>query len=336
MASVREIAKYAGVSITTVSRVLNNHPNVSAEVRESVLSAANKARYVATVGRRAVNNIAFVYTGERSLGSPFDAALLQGIGDGLEDYPYDLMILDARRARRAEETYSNLFMRKGVRGAVLRATSQSRGVCEAIAAEGFPLVVIGERFEGTKIPYIYTESREASRDAVSYLLDLGHTRIAVCLNVVEDADHTDRLAGYKDALAGKGLAFDESLVWRVPANRGSGAQVIKRVLATTERPTAVYMTDPLTCVGAVSEARRAGLAIPNDLSILGFDDGDLRYTVFPSMTAVCQDATALGREALVLLESFMSGETPSGTSGKALRCWMELHETTGRPGGVGA
>ena len=106
---------------------------------------------------------------------------------------------------------------------MLRATSQSRGVCEAIAAEGFPIVVIGERFTGNAIPYIFTESREASRDAVNYLLELGHKRVAICLNVVEDADHADRLAGYRDAFTARGMTADESLIWRIPANRGRGA-----------------------------------------------------------------------------------------------------------------
>ena len=331
MASVREIAKQAGVSITTVSRVLNNHPNVSADVRESVLSAVNKVRYVAAVGRRSVNNVAFVYTGDRSIESPFDAALLKGISDALEDHPYDLMILDARRARRSDETFSNLFMRKGVRGAILRASSQSRTVCEAIAAEGFPLVVIGERFPGSTIPYIFTESRDSSRDAIAYLLDLGHTRVAICLNIVEDADHADRLAGYRDAMTARGLPVDDSLIWRIPANREGGPQVIKRVTTSVERPTAVYITDPVTCVGAMVEARRAGLAIPRDLSIIGFDDGDLRNTVFPSLTAVCQDASALGRESLLMLETLMSDEKNTEVKPRSLRCWLELHDTTMRP-----
>lgn len=328
MASVRDIAKQAGVSITTVSRVLNNHPNVSPEVREQVLSAVNRARYVANVGRRSTNNIAFVYTGDRSLGSPFDAGLLQGIGDALDDFEYDLIVLEPRRSRQPDETYSNMFMRKGVRGAILRATSQSRAVCEAIAAEGFPVVVLGERFEGGSIPFIYTDSRATSKEAIEYLLGLGHRRIAVCLNVVDDADHMDRLAGYREALTAHGLAVDEKLIWRIPANDQGGPQAIKRVLALSDRPTALYIADPLTCVGALAEARRAGMLIPRDLSIVGFDDGDLRHCVYPSLSAVCQDARALGREALLVLDRYMNEGRKAIADIRMPRCWLEIHDTT--------
>jgi DNA-binding LacI/PurR family transcriptional regulator len=328
MPSVREIAKQAGVSITTVSRVLNNHPNVSVDVRELVLAAANRSRYVANVGRRSTNNIAFVYTGDRSLGSPFDAGLLQGIGDALDDFEYDLMVLETRRARKADESYSNMFMRKGIRGAILRATAQSRGICEAIAAEGFPVVVIGERFAPKTVPHIYTDSRATSREAIDYLIGAGHRRIGICINTVEDSDHRDRLAGYRESVESHGLGFDEKLVWRVPANREGGPQVIKRVLSMSERPTAVYITDPLTCVGALAEARRAALAVPQDLSIVGFDDGDLRKCVTPALTAVCQDATALGRAALLMLDRYMN-EGLASLDGLAVpRCWLEIHDTT--------
>lgn len=331
MASVRDIAKQAGVSISTVSRVLNNHPHVSESARELVLAAANKSRYVAKIGRRETNNIAFVYTGEPSLGSPFDAALLAGIGDALESYDCDLMILDARRAHLQDETYSNMFMRKGVRGAILRATSKTRAVCEAISEEGFPVVVVGERFEGSRIPFVYNDSRAASREAVDYLIGLGHRRIAVCVNIVDDSDHIDRLAGYRESLESHGISFSEQLVWRVPANRAGGAQVIKRVTANASRPTAVYITDPLTGIGAIATARQAGLRVPDDLSIIGFDDSDLRSCVFPQMSAVCQDAVALGREAMRVLDRVMEDGPKADGIQKRPTCWLELHDTTAAP-----
>ncbi len=332
MSSVREIAKRAGVSITTVSRVLNNHPNVSSDVRESVLAAANETRYVAAVGRRDTNNVALVYTGELSWGSPYDAALLRGIGDGFDDFPYDLSILDLRRARRADETYTAMFMRKGIRGAILRATMNSRAVCESIAAEGFPVVAVGERFEDTNIPYVYSDSFGASSEAVSTLIGLGHKRIAVTVNVVDDSDHQDRLAGYRDALQKAGIEVDPQLIWRVPATREGGIQVIKRVEAMPDRPTAVYIADPLACVGAIGEARRVGMEIPADLSIVGFDDADLRMCMVPALSAVCQNAATLGYAALSLLDEIMN---QSGTREinkvRKSACWFELHDTVGRP-----
>ena len=102
--------------------------------------------------------------------------------------------------------------------------------------------------------------------------------------------------------------------------------------SSADRPTAVYITDPLTCVGAMAEARKAGVSIPKDLSLVGFDDGELRNIVYPSLTSVCQDASALGRDALIMLEALMSGDKATQVKARSLRAWLELHDTTSRPG----
>lgn len=332
MSSVRVIAREAGVSIATVSRVLNNHPRVSAEVRDRVLAAANQQRYVSTVGKRSTANIALLYTGELSIGSPFDAQLMWGMSEGLEEYDYDLMVLDAKRSMQNGETYSQMLMRKGVRGVVLRTTLATRSVCLAIADEGFPAVVIGDRFEHDAVRFVYSDSRDPSREAIEHLVGLGHTRIGICLNNVEDSDHIDRLEGYRQALAEHGLARDRKLVFHVPAHRPGGAQLIRRVAAMSDRPTALYITDPATSAGAFKEARAVGLRIPQDLSIVGFDDGDTRFDVHPDMSAVCQDTAALGREALAALHDVIrSGDDQPLPVRKALRAWLEVHGSTGPP-----
>jgi LacI family transcriptional regulator len=331
MSNVRAIAKRAGVSPATVSRVLNNHPTVSAEVRQRVVAATNEAGYVASVGRKSTTNIALVYTGEVSLGSPFDAAMMAGMGRGMEEYGYDLMILDARRAKLPHETYTQMFGRRGIRGCVLRTTTATRGVCEAIVDEGFPAVVVADRFETPNVNFIYSDSRDSSREAVEHLIGLGHRRIAIGVNVVDDSDHADRIAGYKHALADHGLEFDRRLVLRVPANREGGWQLMRRMLSMPERPTAVFLADPLTVVGAMAEARKLGVEIPRDLSIVGFDDAELRYSVYPELTAVCQDAAALGREAFTALYGMLDQPDGQPIVKRALRTWLEVHGSTAAP-----
>ena len=332
MSSVRSIAKQAGVSITTVSRVLNNHPRVSLAARRKVLTAANATNYVPAVGRKSTTNIAFLYTGESSLGSPFDGALMQGMSDGMDEFGYDLLVLDARRSRQMDETYTQMFLRKGVRGAVLRTSEETLPVCEAIADEGFPSVVVGARPEASGVNYIYTASRGASREAVEHLIALGHRRIAVCLNIVDDSDHADRLAGYRDALEAHGVAFDARLQLRAPARRDGGAQLIRRMMSLSDAPTAVFFTDPFAAIGAMTEARNMGVRVPEDLSVVGFDDAEVRHQVSPTLTAVCQDAVAIGREAFSVLHDKIEGNPAVMDGGvqvqRTLRAWLEIHDST--------
>lgn len=304
---------------------------VSEEVRQRVVAATNETGYVASVGRKSTTNIAMVYTGESSLGSPFDAAMMYGMSCGMEEFGYDLMILDARRSKLPHETYTQMFVRKGVRGCVLRTTTPTRHVCEAIVDEGFPTVVVADRFEKPNVNFIYSDSRESSREAVEHLIGLGHRRIAIGVNLIDDSDHADRIAGYKQALADHNIELDRKLLIRVPAEREGGWQLMRRIMSMPERPTAVFLTDPMTVVGAMAEARKMGVEIPRDLSIVGFDDAELRYSVYPELTSVCQDAAALGREAFKALYGMLDQVDGQPIVKKALRTWLEVHGSTAPP-----
>lgn len=335
MGSVRQIARSAGVSPATVSRVINSDPRVAVDVRKRVLEIANKARYVARVGRRLTSNVALVYTSQRSIGSPYDVAVLQGVADGIEQAGMDLIILNATRSKHQHETYSQMFMRRGVRGVILRATAESHSICEEIASEGFPAVVVGERFSNPRVSFVHAESRPASRTATEHLIDLGHRRIAVCVNGVPDSDHADRLAGVRDALSAADIPFDERLIFQAWAGRESGAQVVRQIASMSRPPTALYATDPMTAVGAIHEAGALGLRVPEDLSIVGFDDGDLRFVVHPQMTAVCQDAVAIGRTAFEVLNQQIEKPRQTVAPRKVLHAWFELHDSTCAPPAAG-
>ena len=331
MSSVREIARMVGVSPTTVSRAINNHPMVAADVRQRVLSAMNRSGYMPAVGKRSTTNIAFLYTGSSSLGSPYDAAVMQGISDRMDDLGFDLLILNAGRAVLPGETFAQMFQRKGVRGAVLRTDSRTRHLVQAIADEGFPSVVIGDRFEDPNICSIYCESRRTSAEAVEHLIALGHRRVGICINRIDDSDHLDRLEGFRDAHRSAGVAVDDRFVYREYASLDGGVQLMRKMRAARETPTAIYIGDPLTAVGAMNEAGRLGVKVPQDLSIVGFDDGESRFITQPQMTAVVQDAREVGREAFEVLNLLIEQRKQSDVERRVLPTRFELHESTSPP-----
>ncbi len=326
MASIRTIARKAGVSITTVSRVLNNHPQVSAGVRQRVLSVTHEAGYTPSVGKKSTTNIAILYTGENSIGSPFDGAILHGMRQGMEEHGYDLMVLDARRSRAPGETLSQMMLRKGVRGAVVRTTLPTREAAVELVDEGFPCVVVADRFEDDRVSYVYSDSAVASREAVEHLAQLGHRRIGIVLNMIDDTDHADRLAGYQQAIESMGIDVDPRLVFRTHANREGGVQLMRRLANRSDKPTALFLTDPMVAIGVLAEARTLGVRVPEDLSIIGFDDTDLRLLMSPGLTAVCQDAVAMGRKAFVALHGILEGERQAIR--RALPTWLEIHQST--------
>ncbi|GMU81646.1 MAG: LacI family transcriptional regulator [Planctomycetota bacterium] len=298
MASVRVIAEEAGVSIATVSRVLNDDPAVKAATRDSVLSVMRRVGYqrqrMAALSSRVIG---FAYTQQRTLAHAFDAAVLDGVVRGCEEARFDVLVLNMAREMQPNETYSQYFRRKNVRGAILRTADATRGECERIAEEGIPHVVISERFDAGNVNFIDGDSKAECRRAVEYLIALGHRRIAFAMHNVPDRDHVDRFEAYRAALAAHGAPYDEQLVYRHPSTLAGGATIMTMLRSRAERPTAIFFADPVLAVGAMKRAAELGVQIPGDLSIVGFDDTDMRFAVHPTLTAVCQDASLLGLEA---------------------------------------
>jgi LacI family transcriptional regulator len=329
MTTIRRVAQKAGVSIATVSRVVNGSTGVAPELRDRVLDAVSRCRYAPTIGRRSAASIALVYTGPFSVGSPYDAACIDGIISAMLESDFDLKIAHLRRDKSPDETYSQFFFRKGIRGAILRSTSADRDVARKIGDEGFPAVVLGDRFDHPRLAFAYNESRTASAEGIEHLISLGHERIAFAANDTDDGDHTDRLDAYRQVLRDRGL-YDEQLEFRVPAHRLDGAQLMRKMLSLSKPPTAVFIVDPLTAAGAVNEAHKLKLQLPEEMSILGFDDTDIRYSVVPTMTAICQDSRELGRLAYELLLRRCEEPDDGKNSGGLGKAWLEINHTTGR------
>ncbi|XVJ58288.1 MAG: LacI family transcriptional regulator [Tepidisphaera sp.] len=336
MASVRGIAAQVGVSVATVSRALNNHPHVDAETRRKVVAAAGRAGYTpGNAGRRVSTAIGLVYPGEvvRADYGGFDASLLAGVLRGLNEHKLDIQIVSVGRDKGADETFAEFFVRKGLRGVILRNFEETRSMTRAIAAEGFPAVVVADRFDDESVNFVWCDSRSDSRRAVQHLIDLGHRRIALGVHRVPDTDHHERRAGYREALKEAGIAEDPSIMVDICGDMEGGAAYISRLLSLPVPPTAVYFSDPLATVGALRRCLELGLSVPRDLSIIGFDDSDIRKHTFPQYSAVVQDAEMVGFEAARWLSRRLAHpEDPQWRNLRMERStFLEINKTTGRP-----
>ena len=330
MSSVRAIAKKLNVSIATVSRALNNHPAINAETSAKILKAANEIGYYNSVGRRITTNLGFVSTSDNDF-FEYDALLLAGVRRGIAQHKFDVTILSIERDKVENESYTQFFLRKGVRGVIVRTLARSRHIPPAIAKEGFPMVVVADRFEDDpRVAYISHHSGDGSRRAVEHLIHLGHRRIALAIHLERDSDHHDRYEGYKQALLDNKLDLDPALVVPVCADINGGISAMNQLMSLPNPPTAIYFTDPHTTVGAIRRAFAMGLNIPDDLSIVGFDDGDMRFRVHPVLTAVCQNTSSLGQEAGQYLAQKVAGIVDEPLR-KVAQTFFEVNQTTGQP-----
>lgn len=331
MSSVRVIAKQLNLSPATVSRVLNGHPDVGQSTRERVLECISESDYFPRVGRRQSNVIALAYPDEpvRTEYGSFEPALLAGIMRGLGEQQFDLKLISIRRDKAPNETYTQFFMRKGVRGVVLRCSRHNRQTILRIAQEKFPSVVVAEHFDDTGVNYIRAESYSSSRRALEHLIGLGHRRIALATHNVSDSDHADRRRAYDDALHCAGLPLDHELVFEQPDSLFAGEHTLDAMLSMVNPPTAVFVTNPITTLGVMRRAQERGVQIPRDLSVVGMDDSDIRTHVWPRLTAVCQDAAALGYEAALWLSRGLAEGRKLGSFRRRLGTTFEVNGTTG-------
>lgn len=331
MSSVRQIASRTGVSPTTVSRVLNQHPDVSAVTRRKVLQAMNQSGYAHATPVRQACSVGLVSTGIRKKISIYDSFLLNGIRAGLEDRDLDIQVMNLGLEHTKEQTYTDYFTKRGIAGVFLQTDEHGQSIRDAIVAERFPCVLLADRTDDPGVSYVCCDSRPASREAVEHLIHLGHRRIAIAILRQSDRDHQDRFSGYKDALEAHGLEVDDALVRYIPPTPQAGANVINTLMSRPEPPTAVFFTDPFSASGALCRAHEIGLSIPEQLSIIGMDDGDARRQVFPRLTAVCQPTEDIGFEAARWLGGVIRGTAEADPCRVHLRATLEINRTTAIP-----
>lgn len=307
-ASIDDVARLAGVSVATVSRALRGLPNVAPSTRERVKRAAAELHYVADphASRLAARRTATVGLVVPMLGQWYYAQLFSGAEGALVAEGYDILPFVVGGDRARDRFVTTLPFRKRVDGLLVADVDLEQAVFERLAAEA-PVVTIGLCID--RIPSLAIDNVASARLAVEHLLDLGHERIGLIAHLPDDPFHfaapQERQRGVELALAERGLSLDPGLV--VPGNFSfqGGAEAMAALLRVSPRPTAVFAFSDEMAIGALRVARDAGIAVPGELSIVGFDDHDVAPYV--GLTTIRQHVVEQGERAVHRLLARMRG-----------------------------
>ncbi|WP_428388352.1 LacI family DNA-binding transcriptional regulator [Mucisphaera sp.] len=340
MASVREIAKQVGVSAATVSRALRGHPDISTGTRQRIVMAANKAGY-ASPRMGAMDSepgvaIGYVSTTPSPVLSLYDCMLLNGTRRGLRGVQgltgtgLDVQFVDLHRDKPVSESYTAFFTRRRLQGVVVQVDADHRGICRAITDEGYPCVALAEEFPEPDVSYVCCDASREIGMMMDHLIQLGHERIGLAVQRPDDHDHHNRISGYEQALREHGIEPDPSLIVRIAPSREGGGHAINELMSRREPPTAVFVADPFPAIGALCRAHEIGLEVPGQLSIVGFDDGQMRRQVYPLLTAVCQPTEEIGSLAAQWLSKRILGEVQEPLR-RVLPASFEVNQTTASP-----
>jgi LacI family transcriptional regulator, galactose operon repressor len=312
----QDVANLAGVSRTTVSFVLNDVPGVkiTEETRLRVLEAARQLDYYPTSAARTLasgktRRIGLILgQGQKRLSADaFLLSFLQGVTASLRQRGY-LLVLQMAEDVPSREAYVQLIREQQVDGLILSGPSSGDPLLSELAREQFPLVLHG-RLDHHNFPYVDVDNQAGGYQATVHLIAQGHRRIGFISNApLSYSGAEERFAGYRHALAEHDLPLDNSLVRIAAFLPQTGREAMDELLVLPEPPTAVFVASDVVALGAMSAIQKAGLRIPDDIAVIGFDDVFLAAHVQPALTTMRVPAFGLGWTAAEMLISLIEGE----------------------------
>jgi LacI family transcriptional regulator len=313
-ATIIDVAREVGVSYTTVSRVLNNKGNVKPETRERVLAAMTRLGYVVDQRARSLAGGRSQLIGllVHDMGTSYIGEIIRGIDAELASAQYDLLLYTTHRRKVKESAYV-ITLTRGIADGLLLVLPRDPGAyLETLRQHRFPHVLIDHRGGDEEAPAVAAANWQGAYKATEYLIELGHRRIGFITGAMDQICARDRLEGYKAALAHQGITFDPELVREGDFFQPLGYAGASALLELPHPPTAFFASNDASAFGVMEAVREHGMRIPDDISVVGFDDIPQAAHVHPPLTTVRQPLEEMGRTATrMLLERISDPQCPS-------------------------
>ncbi len=313
--TLEDVARIAGVSRSTVSRVVNNHPSVRPEVRERVWRAVRESGYQPhAVARSLVTNrthilgvlipemVTTLFT------DPFFPLLLRGATEACNAHKYHLMLSLFNDPASRDEMYARVLGNGYLDGVVVASASSSDPLIPRLLHDGIPFVSVG-RHPDHRVHYVDVDNVGGARMAVEHLIRLGHRRIATITGRMDMTAGQSRLEGYRQTLEAHGIPVSPELIAEGDFSEEGGRIAMERLLPA--RPTAVFVASDMMAMGAMKAIREAGLRVPDDIAVVGFDDLSVASLVEPPLTTIRQPVGRLGVMAVEMLIGLLEGTITS-------------------------
>jgi LacI family transcriptional regulator len=310
-ATIREIAELAGVSIATVSRVVNGREDVSPETRELVQRVVRERGYTANRNARGLSagKTGLIGATVPMLHHAYFSYILAGAAEGLYEQDMRLVLSPTMHEHHREVSLLDRLMHGATDGALIILPEESSDELELLLNHGYRFVVIDPLLPlNESIPAVSAAHAAGADQAMKHLLSLGHTRIGAITGPRGWKATDDRRRGYYAALAAAGIMPDPELEVESNFEIGGGAVAAEQLLALPEPPTAMFCFNDNMAVGAMQTARARGVRIPEDLSIVGFDDLEEAEIVTPALTTIRQPLAEMGRIAVSLLMRLLDNQ----------------------------
>ena len=302
--NIQEVARVADVSVATVSRALQLPDLVAPETRQRVRDAVERLGYTPNAQARVLRTARtrVIVAVVPDISNPFFAEVIRGIEAVAHENRYSVLLGDTQHNRAREQAYADLLAAQQADGLITLLPHIPRVSPSSPA----PIVNACEYVTDPSINSVYVDNVAAARDATNYLLMLGHRHIAVVNGPMHSPISVDRDSGYEQALAAFGLKRDPKLVGSGDFSVESGMRALESLFARGQRFTAAFCSNDEMAIGAIRSIKAHGLRVPQDISVVGFDDIRFARHYDPPLTTIAQPKEELGREAMSMLIELMS------------------------------
>lgn len=330
--TIKDIAQKTGLSIATVGRAMGEYGRVSEATRQKVLAAARELNFSPNASAQSLkggrtNTIGLMIA---NVANPFFSLIVRAVEDTSQANNYSVIVCNIDEDHKKESSYLSLLRSKRVDGLLVCSSfstkrEMNREIVETYESE-IPTVFVDRHVEGLSRPYVQTDSFHGSIMAVNYLAGLGHARIGLLSHAPSVDTLQKRVLGYKKGLADNGIKYDPKLIGANDANStADGFKTARRLLEGRNRPTALLATNYLITIGAILAVKELGLRIPQDVSLIGWDDFELAPAMSPPITVVTQPTYSIGSLAASTLFNMLNGT--GTTESVTLLCELIIRES---------
>lgn len=312
--SIKDIARIAGVSHSTVSRALRQHPSINQNTAQRIRRIADESGYRASAVARSLvtPQTRTVGTVVTTIADPFAAAVLTGIEEIASEHGFSVILANSDADPQREVRVVRRFEERRVDGIIVTSSRVGSFYTPVIAQMRIP-IVLNNQHPSEFVHSVMIGNSDASRDATAYLLALGHRRIAYLGDRYGGQSDTERFSGYRRALEESDLQFQPELIVHGDGKPEGGVQGMAQLLQLPEFPTAVCCYNDMTALGAMHHIHARGLRVPQDISLIGFDDLYIARYTQPPLTTVRQPMLQMGRIAMETLVHLLRGSESAHT-----------------------
>lgn len=313
--TIKDVARKAGVSPSTVSRVISNHPRISPATCEVVRQAMKELKYhpnaiarsLVTQTAKSVGVIMSRST-DQALSNPFFPEVIRGISSVAQEHQFSLLLSTSRTPQEEKAECLSMLRHRRVDGVILLASRLSDALVTQLKAEGHPFVVVGRVPGDSDVLCVNNDNVLAASQAVGHLVELGHAHIGFIGGMPDLVVSRDRLEGYRRALEQGGLPYREELAAESDFTLESGIIAARCLLDCVPRPTAIFAVDDLLALGALRAIRERGLRVPQDVALVGFNDDPIDLYLEPQLSTVRIPIYRMGATAAEMVIRRITGE----------------------------